>query len=136
MLRKFYLQDLKMVLLVKIHGKHDLSAGKFRTKRVLVTKLSQTYCLSQSCRTESSFNCMLVSCSQCLNRKRFKKTMYGNKNLICKSKLDPSYSNNTSHYMGIGIMVHILMLLCIAIPYSPGFAYTILYSSGLSHTVL
>ena len=38
--------------------------------------------------------------------------------------------------MGIGIMVHILMLLCIAIPYSPGFAYTILYSSGLSHTVL
>ena len=48
-LRKFYLQDLKMVLLVKIHWKHDLSAGKFRTKLVLVTKLSQTYCLSQSC---------------------------------------------------------------------------------------
>ena len=27
--------------------------------------------------------------------------MYGKKVLLCKSKLDPSYSNNTPHYMGI-----------------------------------
>ena len=38
----------------------------------------------------------------------------GKKVLLCKSKLDPSYSNNNPHYMDIGIMVHILML-CIAI---------------------
>ena len=62
--------------------------------------------------------------------------MYGKKKiLLCKSKLDPSYSNNNPDYMGTGIMFHILMLY-IAIPFSPGFAYTILYSSGLSHTVL
>ena len=47
--------------------------------------------------------------------KWFEKTMYGKKKvLLCKSKLDPSYSNNNPHYMDIGIMVHILML-CIAI---------------------